>query len=111
MIDIPDDEDSEEVEMSLPEEASSEIGSVSPPYVSTALPANYLSDSDNSITIPVHQVANRVLALVNFGNPTTSATTGSVNSYFIGTFPPGSFRDRSLVSFADRDGAREDHVN
>ena len=43
--------------MSLPEEAPSEIGSVSSPRGFTVLPASRLSDSDNSIDIPVRQVA------------------------------------------------------
>ena len=52
--------------MSLPEEAPSEIGSVSSPHEFTVLPASRLSDSDNSINIPVRQVANRVLAAADF---------------------------------------------
>ena len=54
--------------MSLTGETHSVTGSVSPPHGSTALLDRHLSDSDNSISIPVRQVANRVLALVDFDN-------------------------------------------
>ena len=63
VIDLQDDGgDSGDAYMSLPEEAPSEIGSVSSPRGFTVLPASSLSDSDNSLNIPVRQVANRVLA-------------------------------------------------
>ena len=52
--------------MSLPEEAPSEINSVSSPRGFTVLPRSRLSDRDNSINIPVRQVANRVLAAADF---------------------------------------------
>ena len=54
--------------MSLPEEAPIEIGSVSLPRGITVLPASRLSDSDNSVNIPLRQVANRVLAAADFDN-------------------------------------------
>ena len=34
-----------------------------------------------------------------------------MNPQLFGTFPPGSFCDRSFVSLADRDGLRENDVN
>ena len=52
--------------MSLAEKAPSEIGSFSSPRGYTVLPASRFSDSDNSINIPVRQVANRVLAAAEF---------------------------------------------
>ena len=66
VIDIQDDGDSGDVDLSLTRETH--IGSVSPPPGSTALSYRHLSDSDNSISIPVRQVANRVLSLVDFDN-------------------------------------------
>ena len=65
-IDIPDNDDSGDVDMSLPKEAPREIGSVSSPHGFTTLPASLLSDSDNSINIPVRQVVNRILATADF---------------------------------------------
>ena len=67
VIDLQDDGgDSGDADMSLPEEAPSEIRYVSSPHGFTTLPASLLSDSDNSINIPVRQVVNRILATADF---------------------------------------------
>ena len=68
VIDIQDDVDSGDMDVSLTRETQSETGSVSPPPESTVLSDLHLSDSNNSITIPTRQVANRGLALVDFDN-------------------------------------------
>ena len=67
VIDLQDDGgDSGDADLSLPEEAPSEIVSYSLSRGFTALPARRLSDSDNSINITVRQVPNRVLATAKF---------------------------------------------
>ena len=67
-IDIQDEGDSGDVDVSLTGETHSAIGSVSPFHGSTALLDRHFSDSDSSITIPVRQVANRVLATADYDN-------------------------------------------
>ena len=68
VIEIQDDGDVEDVEASPTRETHSETSSVSPPPGSTALSDRHLSDSDNSIVLPTHPVANRVISSVDFDN-------------------------------------------
>ena len=56
------------MEVSTTGEAHSETDSVSLPPGSTALSDRHLSDSENSITLPARQVANRVISSIDFDN-------------------------------------------
>uniref|UniRef100_A0AAV1UZM0 Uncharacterized protein n=1 Tax=Peronospora matthiolae TaxID=2874970 RepID=A0AAV1UZM0_9STRA len=68
VVEIQDNGGVEDVEVSPTGETHSETGSVSPPSESTALSNRHSSDSENSITLPARQVANRVFSSVDFDN-------------------------------------------
>uniref|UniRef100_A0AAV1VNR9 Uncharacterized protein n=1 Tax=Peronospora matthiolae TaxID=2874970 RepID=A0AAV1VNR9_9STRA len=68
VVEIQDNGGVEDVEVSPTGETHSETGSVSPPPESTALSDRHSSDSENSITLPARQVANRVFSSVDFDN-------------------------------------------